>query len=337
MSFLEIAFDPASFAGGSVVTAVAFSIRGIRNKIQANGVVAKSATLSAKFRPVYAELEKKLATADERISVFSFDYQAAYPSGQKNPAVSAGMQAARDRVRESLNLMLTKLNALDNSHLSSKEINDYWTILSNNENLANSGLRDVNYLLETNDGKLRTSISKLQSLQSDTQILGANLKGYQADYADALTRFDRIFLESVPPALFKAEKAYATFDESVTALAAKVNKGAGYAARESCAASRTAAMKAMTTLENHLDRVMVYSNVAKAEAAKNRVHLRQIRDRLPGSEQRAIDYDAALESLMEAESRPYDKGNPKIEFEETIKPFYAFVYNATKGVYKRGK
>lgn len=337
MSFLEIAFDPASFAGGSAVTAIAFSIRGIRNKIQANGAVAKSATLSAKFRPVYAELEKKLASADERISVFSFDYQAAYPSGQKNPEISTGMQAARDRVRENLNLMLTKLNALDNSHLSSKVVNDYWTRLDNNERFAKSGLYDVEALLERYEGKLHTSIAKIKSLKSDVQILGDNLKKAQTGYADALTRFDRLFLESVPPALFKAEKSYEAFVESANMLIANVECGRGYAARDSCSTQRSASMKAMTTLENHLDRVLAYPDVAKAEAAKNRVKLRQVRDKLPGSAQRGFDYDTALESLMEAESRPYDKGNPKAEFEETIKPFYVFIYNAMKGVYKSGK
>lgn len=337
MSLLEIAFDPASFAGGSAVTAIAFSIRGIRNKIQANGAVAKSATLSAKFRPVYAELEKKLATADERISVFSFDYHAAYPSGQKNPEISTGMQTALDRVREQLNLMLTKLNDLDNRHLSTKTVNEYWTKLDKSVLSAKSSLHDVDNLLARYEEKLRMSIGKIKNLKSDVQILGDNLKKAQADYADALTRFDRLFLESVPPALFKAEKSYEAFVESANTLIANVESGRGYAARDSCSTQRSASMKAMMTLGNNLERVLVYSNVAKAEAAKNRVKLRQVRDKLPGGAQRAIDYDAALESLMEAESRPYDKGNPKAEFEETIKPFYVFIYNAMKGVYKSGK
>lgn len=335
MSLLEIAFDPASFAGGSAVTALVFSIKGIRNKIQANGAVAKSATLSAKFKPVYAELEKKLEAADERISVFSFDYQAAYPSGQKNPAATNGIQTARDRVREYLNLMLTKLNALDNSHLSSKTITEYWTLLDNNSRLATSSLRDVDTLLERYEEKLHTSIGRVKSLKSDVQILGANLKNAQDGYADALTRFDRLFLESVPPALFKAEKTYETFAAVVTETIDNVEKGRQYATRDVCGTARSASMKAMTTLENHLDRVLIYSDVAKSEATKHRADMR--RWGKGSTEQCAIDYDAAMESLMEAESRPYDKGNPRVEFEETIKPFHAFIYNSIKGVYRKGK
>lgn len=334
MSFFEIVFDPASFAGGSAITAVAFSVGRIRNKMQSNGAVAKSAELSSKFRPVYAELENRLAAADERISVFSFDYQAAYPSGQKNPAATNGIQTARDRVREYLNLMLTKLNALDNSHLSSKTITEYWTLLDNNSRLATSSLHDVDNLLARYEEKLHTSIGKIKSLKRDAQVLGDNLKKAQSDYADALTRFDRLFLESVPPALFKAEKTYGIFVDAVNETIDNVENGRGYATRDVCGTARSASMKAMTTLENHLNKVLVYSDVAKAEAAKHRVRLRQIRDTLPGGTQRAFDYDSALESLMEAESRPYDTGNPKTEFEETIKPFHTFVYNAIKGVYK---
>ena len=335
MSFFEIVFDPASFAGGSAVTAVAFSIGRIRNKIQANGAVAKSAELSSKFRPVYAQLENKLAAADERISVFSFDYQAAYPSGQKNPAATTGIQTARDRVREYLNLMLTKLNALDNSHLSSKTITEYWTLLDNNAHSATASLQDVDALLERYEGKLHTSISRIKSLKSDAKILGGNLEQAQSDYADALTRFDRLFLESVPPALFKAEKLYAAFNESLNELIDTVENGKGYAFHDSCATQRSASMKAMTTLENHLDKVLVYSDVAKAQATKHRSAMRRVS--YGSGEQHATDWDAALESLMEAESRPYDKGNPEIEFEDTIKPYRTFIYNSVKGVYRKNK
>jgi hypothetical protein len=335
MSFFEIVFDPASFAGGAAVSAVVFSGKSIRARIQANGVVAKAAKLSAQFKPQYAELEKKLAAADERISAFAFDYHAAYPSGQKNPVEYYGIQSARDRVRENLNLMLTMLNALDNSHLSSKTINEYWTRLDTHSRLVTSAFYDVDTLLERHELKLRTSIEKIASLKKDAQILGENLKNAQSDYADALTRFDRLFLDSVPPALFKAEKACEAFIQSVKTVVDNVENGRGFAARDSCSTQRSVCMKAMTTMRNHLDRVMVYSDVAKSEAAKHRVLLRQIRTKSAASAQRGADYDAALESLMEAESRPYDKGNPQIEFEETIKPFYTFVYNASKGVYKR--
>lgn len=335
MSFFEIVFDPASFAGGVAVSAVVFSGKSIRARIQANGVGAKAAKLSARFKPQYAELEKRLASADERIATFAFDYHAAYPSGQKNPVEYYGIQTARDRIRENLNLMLTKLNALDNSHLSSKIINEYWTLLGIDERLASSGLHDVDNILTRYELKLRTSIEKIKSLKHDAETLGENLKKAQSDYADALTRFDRLFLDSVPPALFKAEKASEAFIQSVKTVVDNVENGRGFATRDSCSTQRSACMKAMTTMRNHLDRVMVYSDVAKAEAAKHRTVLRQIRTKAAASAQRANDYDAALESLMEAESRPYDKGNPQTEFEETIKPFYTFVYNATKGVYKR--
>lgn len=333
MSLFEFVIDPASFAGGAAVSAIAFSGKAIRAKIQANGVSARSAALSAKFRPQYAELEQKLAAADERISVFSFDYQAAYPSGVKNPVVYFGIQSARDRVRESLNLMLTKLNALDNSHLSSKDIKDYWTLLDNNARLATSGLKDVDVVLERYEDKLHISISKIKNLKNDAKILGANLEKAQSDYADAVNRFDRLFLESVPPALFKAEKTYEAFTEQLNTLIDAAENGKGFVARESCAAQRSACMKAMTTLENHLARVLVYSDVAKSEASKLRAEMR--RANYNSGEQYATDWDAALESLMEAESRPYDKGNPRIEFEEIIKPFHTFIHNTVKGVYRK--
>jgi hypothetical protein len=335
MSFLEIVFDPASFAGGSVVTALAFSAKSIRNKIQANGASAKVAQLSLRFKPLYAELEKKLEAAEERMSVFSFEYIAAYPSGQKNPLISSGIQSAWDRARKSLNAMLNMLNELDNTHVSPKTINDYAVLLGNTSVTTESALKDVGILLERYEGKLHTSIGKIANLKRDAKILGDNLAKAQADYADASTRFDRLFLESVPPALFKAEKAYETFCGYLNELIDTVENGRGYAAYDSCANQRSACMKAMTTLENHLHKVLVFSDVAKSEASRLRVELRRVHDYSGSGEQRDIDYDAALESIMEAESRPYDKGNPRVEFEDTIKPFRTFAHNVAKSVYRR--
>jgi hypothetical protein len=333
MSLFEFVIDPASFAGGAVITAIAFGGKTIRARIRANGVAAKSAQLSALFKPQYAELEQKLAAADERISAFSFDYLAAYPSGQKNPVVYFGIQSARDRVRENLNLMLTKLNTLDNSHLSSKEIRDHCTLLENNARLAASGLRDVYTILERYEEKLHISISKIKNLKNDATVIGERLKKAQADYADAVNRFDRLFLESVPPALFKAEKAYETFIEHMNRVIDVAECGGGFVARDSCATERSASIKSLNTLENRLDKVLVFSDVAKAETTKHRAEMRRVN--YGSGEQHATDWDAALESLMEAESRPYDKGNPRIEFEETIKPFRIFINNSIKGVYRK--
>lgn len=332
MSFLELAFDPASFAGGSAVTALAFSARLVKNKMQANGASAKRAEASAQFKPLYAKLEKKLATAEERMSVFSFEYTSAYPSGQKNPLISTGIQAAHDRARDDLNEMLKMLNKLDNGNMSSKEIKDQSSLLGNISFTTESALRDVNHLLERYETKLHTSISKIKSLKSDAKILGDNLKKAQDDYADALTRFDRLFLESIPPALFRAEKAYAAFCENLNEVIDIAENGRGYAPQDACNSQRTACMKAMTTLENHLNRVLVYSDVAKSEAAKHRTTMR--RQAYGSGPKYELDFNAALESLMEAESRPYDKGNPKVEFEKIIQPYADFMYNSAKGKYR---
>lgn len=332
MSFLEFVFDPASFVGGSAVTALAFSAKTVGNKIQANGASAKRAEVSAKFKPLYAELEKKLAAEEERMSVFSFEYQAAYPSGQKNPLLSSGIQSARDRVRDRLNRMLKMLNELDSGNMSSKEIKDQSSLLDNVSRTTESALHDVNVLLERYETKLHTSIGKIKSLKSDVAILGENLKKAQDDYADALTRFDRLFLESVPPALFRAEKAYAAFCENLNEIVGIAESGGGYAARDSCESQRSACMKAMTTLDNHLNRVLVYSDVAKSEAAKHRTTMR--RQAYGSGAKYDQDFDKALESLMEAESRPYDKGNPAVEFEEITQPFREFMYNSAKGKYR---
>lgn len=332
MSFLEIVFDPASFAGGSAVTALAFGVKGIRRRIQANGATAKRAEVSAQFKPLYAKLEKKFATADERMSVFSFEYTSAYPSGQKNPLLSTGIQAARDRVRDDLNRLLKMLNTLDNGNMSSKEIKDQSSLLGNISLTTESALKDVNHLLERYETKLHTSIAKIRSLKSDAKILGDNLKKAQDDYADALTRFDRLFLESVPPALFRAEKAYAAFCDNLSEVIDIAENGRGYAPQDACNSQRSVCMKAMTTLENHLNRVLVYSDVAKSEAAKHRTTMRRMA--YGSGPKYELDFDAALESLMEAESRPYDRGNPKVEFEEIIQPYADFMYNSAKGKYR---
>jgi hypothetical protein len=335
MSVLEFVFDPAGFAGGAAVTALAFSGRSIRNRIQANGVVAKCAGLYAEFMPQYAEWEKKVEDTEARISAFGYDFLMAFPLMEKNPVASSGVTEGYENARKNLDLMLKDLNALDNTHLSSKEVIERSNSLKRNRWQAEVSLRNVDLLLDTHESKLQTSIKVLKKLKNDSANLGDRLKKAKSDYDDAVKRFDRLFLESIPPALFKAEKAYESFVNALSVLVDDVNTIGAYATNKSCGNTLNDSIKTLTTLENYLHRVLVFSDVVKAETSKQRVELRRCSKY--NSVQQDIDYDAALESLMEAESRPYDKGNPKLEFEDTIKPFRLFIYNNNKGVYRGGK
>lgn len=327
---LAFDFDVASFAAGAAstgaFTGAAAWIHTARKNRSLKGVDAARQNYLSSMKPQYANAESLFAVLEGYADEVAHEYTFAYPN-----ITVASISQAQDRVkklRETLNSGLTYINEVENTHLDrktlDKKVDDFRKLLLR----VPDDIQSVRYTLNSLQGDLKRSQAAFHKLKNTKSNLETRLAALKATYAEAETRFDKVYLEKIPPAIFQAEKQY----NSVVEI---LNKGF-YAHLHQHHGNNGGlldrALTAMKRAENHMQTALNFSDIARRKTAKMRVALRN--SLAPRDAEETAMCEAAVVSLMDAEAFAYTEGNPADTFDVMIMPYHEYVV-ARRTVRKR--
>jgi hypothetical protein len=308
-------FDPVSFACGvastGVITGGVAWVKAVRKSHSVKGVDAARDELLAAMKPTYAELEESFAELNETYDKVSHEFSFAYPNSTLLTLTHT--KTSMEHHRTKLNQILNLINKVENTHLDKKTLDEakkeYDQLITHFANLMQSakyGLNEVSRHVVMNQSDLKT----FQRIQKDVQ---SRLDTVRATLAEAETRFARVYLEKVPPAIFQAEKHLESLNEMVERYDFNT------AARGNRKAVADRAVQSLGRAEKRMNAVLNYSDVARREATKKRAELRN--SLAPRNADEEMVRDACILKLMDAESHDYSTGNPPEKFNEIIEIF----------------
>lgn len=318
MDFLNFVFDPLNFAGGFAAASAVYGAKSVVSKWSQSGVAAKIESVSSEYKLLYPGLNSAFEKAESSAQAFKHDFQIAFPDAViPIPVIFTKL----DIMQKLLNGMLTDFNALDNQHLKRDAVAKIEKSLAEKNKSFNAILSDTEFLINGNFKNFRSNMAELAGFKDALSGLQEHLADAQEAYAKAEQVYDKVYLEKIPPALFEAEKACDRFAGMV--------EQAGYSSTEAIfmTVDESVQKKAETNMRralNHLNRVLNYGQTAMRETSKMRQRLRSWP---PRTAEQTVAYNLALESLMDAESRPYDKGNPVDEFDVATLPYLRYLHD----------
>lgn len=320
MDLLTFVFEPLNFAGGFAAASAVYGAKALVAKRGNGNILVKAKDVSTRYKQVYAECESLLEDTEEKAASFKHDFQLAFPQAPvPSPGVFAGITALRNVV----NGMLAEFTLLDNHHISLKELSRIEKSLADSKKVFSASHEQTNGALQNLITGFKGNMKEYSEGVAFSDKLAERLDVARKSYAKAETVFDKIYLEKIPPALFEAERACERLDNLVADSG--YDSSGVYCWVDPSAQTRVEA--SVRKLENHLTRVLDYSVTAKRQTAKMRQRLRSYP---PYTATQTEGYNIALESLMDAESRAYDKGNPVDEFDVATLPYLRYLNDRNK-------
>lgn len=321
MDIMSVIFqlDPISFACGAASTGALTGgvawIHTIRKNRSSKGVDAAREKYLESMKPQYSSAESLFASLEELADEVEHEFVFAYPQVTFSAVTQNKTRVAG--IRTNLNKGLAFINTVENTHLDKKTLD---TTVDNFRKLFQflpDDIQSVRYAFEDLRRKLDTDQSSLVKFQNAKKDIEDRMTVLNGAYADAEGRFARVYLEKIPPAIFQAEKQYAAL---VTML--DEYSYAPHLQSERNALSERA-LTAIKKAENHMNTALNFSDVARRKTAKMRVDLRN--SLAPRDAEEEVLRDAAVLSLMDAESFSYVDGNPPETFDAMIMPYYTYV------------
>lgn len=318
MDILNFVFDPLNFAGGFAAASAVYGAKSVVSKWSQSGVATKIESVSSEYKLLYPGFNSAFEKAESSAQAFKHDFRIAFPDAViPIPSIFTRL----DTMKTLLNGMLADFNALDNQHLKRDAVARIEKSLAEKKKSFTATLSDTEFLINGNAKNFRENMAELTKFKDTLKNLQERLTEAKDQYAVAEQVYDKVYLEKIPPALFEAEKAWDRFAGMVAQ--------AGYSSEDAIfmTVDESVQKKAETTVrraENHLNRVLNYGQSAMRETSKMRQRLRSWP---PRTAEQTVAYNLALESLMDAESRPYDKANPVDEFDVATLPYLRYLHD----------
>lgn len=317
---LALDFDVASFAMGAASTGALTGgvawVRNVRKNRSSKGIDAARQTYLSSMKPQYANVESLFSVLESYADEVSHEYTFAYP--KITVASITQVQERVKKLRETLNAGLIYVNEIENTHLDRKTLDkkadDFRKLFA----LVPDDIQSVRYTLNSLQGDLKRSQAAFRKLTNTKLDLESRLAALKETYAEAETRFDKVYLEKIPPAIFQAEKQYNSVAEILSkGFYAPLNQSHRNGVLDR-------ASTAMKRAENHMQTALNFSDIARRKTAKMRVALRN--SLAPRDAEETVMCEAAVVSLMDAEAFSYTEGNPAETFDAMIAPYNEYVH-----------
>lgn len=321
MDIMSLIFqiDPVSFACGAASTGALTGgvawISSARKARSSKGIDAARTKYLESMKPQYSSAESLFASLEELADEVAHDFTFAYPAITFSAITQNKTRVAG--IRGNLNKGLAFINTVENTHLNKKTLDTTVDEFRQLFQFLPDDIQSVRYAFEDLRRKLDTDQSSLVKFQNVKKDIEDRMTVLNDAYADAEGRFARVYLEKIPPAIFQAEKQY-------SALVAMIEEYfyAPHLQSERNSLSERA-LTAIKKAENHMSAALNFSDIARRKTAKMRVDLRN--SLAPRDAEEEILRDAAVLSLMDAESFSYVEGNPPETFDAMIMPYYEYV------------
>lgn len=316
----DLTFNPLNFLGGLALATAFFVVKDVVNsrlsgKARTNVWDNFNENLN-KLRRAYALYVDRLdvigSTRDEVQDKFTH----AFPSYSFDASFNASLV---NKTHQDLNNFLLMMNEADNfpsdtkSSLLSKHIDKLKkasTDLDWMMNCSANSIKNFSQQLDTNLKRKSSSLEKQALYQKRFKIMSETFSEMRKNFAP-------VFLEKVPSTIYAAEKELNSYNSYVDDTHNKFmhyyDNDADY--------DNYPLNKAFESAEKALLPVSDFMSTVMNQTATYRAILGRMTIQTPVQQQA---YDAALESLVQAELTVYDSGNPHETFTKITQPFLDF-------------
>lgn len=331
LTFLD--FDTSSFIFGAISIGGAWfaSYKGVnlstKKRITQSDNARKDFLKTCEVS--YLEWTKKYKDYDEQYALAKSDFELKFPrnleAGRWRLISSALQLRSHELFKEAMEGMLVILNSLKNEHAAEQNLNLVKNEWENLQDKAKRSSYQLAGLINSYKNAVHTMPKAILSAQNHKASLQERFKNASESVSHIEKTYDPLFWDKIPGAMKKASDAYAAAEEIVATISPDY-----YYYPDILDNRLNTAETLIRRLENHVDKVINYNNVAHRKADKIRKEMnREWQMRYAGRHAPPAAYKKLLEeariSLMTAETQEYLTGNPEKVFEETIQPYYTLL------------
>lgn len=340
LAFLDFDFSSYIFGtltvGGAWLTTV--KGRNILAKKRGENVLDAVEEFLKKAEPDYLEWIKKFKPLDERyasaVSDFKLTFPKKYDKGRDNllRMHDAFTMNSHHQSQKTLDEMLGILNNVKSNDLNSLDMDKVQSRWNSLSDFMGRLLYALDSSAKIFEDAVKYRPNRIEVAKKTQKELKVRLDKAQETIAVIEATYDPLFWVKIPPALKRAVTPY----ENVTRDVSELDKEFYFYPR-SLDKSLENANTMIKRLENHIDKVVNYNDVAHRKANKLRQNMNRAWQMRYGGYRKAIPkgaqdvFEAAKLSILTAETQEYVGGNPEKDFEETVQPYYELLnYLSTK-------
>lgn len=330
LGFLD--FDTSSYIFGALTMGgtwlVASKGKGLTSKKRNE---AREEELKRSIKSIessYLEWTKKYQPLEERYASAAADFNLTFT---ENPEKSwsnfridrfVSSSLVRDG-QNTLNEMLVMLNDIKTANLQEIDLGAMERNWHTLEGKMNNTIYPLNGAITMIESASKNKPHEIMKAQKSVQTLGSRMDAARKTITHIESAYEPLFWHKIPLALKRAETAYENLLEESKHLNPHF-----YYYPKTLNKRITDAETMINRLENHIDKVVNYKDVAHRKVNKLRRELNSAWQRSSKSTREKVYprpaeqmYEEANLSLLKAETQEYPGGNPEKIFEETIKPY----------------
>lgn len=287
--------------------------------------------------PVYLKWVKEFKPLDDRYASAVSDFKLTFPKnhaagqvnllrGESTLMRTSHMLSTHSDAQSTLEKMLSILNTVKTGNLEQLDMKSIQSSWDSTQDAMKKYMYALPNAAQIFEHAVQNMPRRIQSAQNTQHLLKQRLDKAEETIARIEKAYDPLFWDKIPPALKRARTAYETAMEEIAVLDKEF-----YFYPETLNRRLNTAETMIKRLENHIDKVVNYQDVAHRKAGKLRQDINRAWQLRFGSGRKTVPegmaamFEQAKLSLLTAEIREYSGGNPEKDFEETIEPYYTLL------------